>query len=316
MTAHLPPVQQASTQGDLGFAYVFAKGDILAELAEKFDPMKTGLISVVGDLMGTGTDHVRITRYGAVGFAEVMATMISETAPIVATGWTSGFDVATIARHGIAKEESYQRQILQRDGINLDKLAQLIPDSVIKTIRRSTCTSALGIAGVISATGVAWDFNREMQLITAARETEGFRGPLVAWRHPEQISDLLASLRAETAYQFPANADIFNTLRDQDQVLDLFGVENHPSVDVRPAAGDHCGFAYMRGAAAMVTASTTPIAPVNPATAIVIPEFGLIIEFTGTPNQATARFDANCWFGTVFLDPTIFPSWRLLSIND
>lgn len=316
-TTVVAPGSFDQAQSDLGFAYVFAQEQIRQEINEKVEVL--GMMPLLGDLVGTGSDVVRLTRFGGVGFAEQMTAMTSETEGIIPTGWTTDFDTATIARYGLSKEETYQGTILNRaEGVNLDNLVALVPASVQKTLRVLMLTSATGITNVQGTTATAWTFDDEINLVTYFNEIEGFEGMVDTWRQPEQFSDLAASLRNEPAYQEPGVMSSIQGLKPNGAAFSFLGFENHASHDVQASGGDHIGAAFVRGAIGWVRASTMPLQGRvrDPSRAIFVPDLGLVIEWDSASNSATAKFVANAWFGTTLLDSSLFPQSRIRSIND
>ncbi len=318
MTTVNSPVSHAQTEGDLGKPYIFAQERIVLEIAERLNILGLGIVGLIGDLMGSGTDVLRIARIGGVGFAEAFQTMLGETDPIIATGFTSGYDEATIARHGLAKEETYQGRILvsPQTGVTLEMLVGLVPASFIKTVRQKVALSGAGISASTGSSTRAWTFDDELDLITAYNETEGFEGDLVSVRHPEQYTDLRKSLRNEPAYQTPEVMNALQAIRAGGAAFDYLGIRNHASHDITQAGGAHQGFSYVNGAMGWVRASTTPIQTANPQTTMYMPEIGLVIERSSTGKQAQARFDANLWIGVARADPSLFPQRRIVSIDD
>jgi len=317
MTTITPPATHAQLVTDLGFAYVFAEEAIRREIAERLDLLQLGVIPLVGDLAGSGSDTVRVTRIGAVGWAEAMATMGSETAAITATGFTTGFDVVTIARHGLSKEESYTAQILGREGMAmLEALKGLIPESWLKTFRQKVATAMAGFTGTVGNTGLAWTFDDELDLVAFFHETEGFEGEAVTIRHPEQYTDLRASIRNEPNFQFPEISQALQGLRPGGGAVDFLGFRNFASFDVTASGGDHQGGAFAPGAIGWAVASTAPVQVEDPDQAMVIPSIGLVCERKSTGNTATAQWDANAYFGVASADPTIAPQVRLISVDD
>lgn len=324
MSAILSPASFAQLQGDLGYSYVFAAEAIRMEITEQLNVLGLGLIQLEGDLVGTGSDTVRVTRYGGVGFAETFQTMASETDAIVPTGFTTGYDTLSIARHGLAKEETYQGRILGRAGsLTLPMLIDKVPASWLATMRAKMCVAGASISGATGDAAAAWSFDYELDLITSYQETEGFgqtgdpEAPtVVTVRHPEQYTDLRDALRDEPAFQFPGVVEALMGLKPGGGSFDFLGMRNFASWDVTTAGGAHQGFSYVPGALGWVVASTTPIEVENPEQAIYVPEFGLIIERKSAGKVAQSRFDANAFFGTGRLDPTLFPQRRIISIND
>ncbi len=319
MTVHTPPVAFSSIQGDLGFTHAFAPERIRLEIMERLNVLQLGLVELIMDLSGTGSDTGRVTRMGAVGWSEAFTAMASETEAIVATGFTTNFDEVSVGRFGLAKEETYQQRILTREeGVSLDALIEMIPASWLKTIRQQLATALAAITATSGTSGQAWTVDDELDAITALHETEGFdldRG-LVSVRHPEQFSDLRDSLRNEPALQTPEAMLALQGVRSAGGAFNFLGILNHASFDITTAGGDHQGGLYVPGAVGWVRASTAPVQVANPATAMFIPEFGIVIEKSGEAKQAESRYDANSWLGTGLLDPTLFPQRRLISVND
>jgi len=317
MTAHAAPIQFGSTQGDLGFAYVFAAQEILQELQEELDVLGLGLVTLYGDLSASGSDVVRITRMTGAGWAEAFQTMTSEVDPIIASGFTSNFDTLTIARHGLAKEETYQQAVLNREaGVSLAALKAKVPQSWLKTLRQKLTAAGAGITASTGNVALAWDFDDELDMLAAFHETEGFGGEIITMRHPEQFTDLRDAIRDEPSYQTPEVMNEIMGLKAGGGSFNFLGVKNFSSFDVQQASGGHQGFAYAPGGIGWVVASSAPIRTANPATTMYIPQFGMVIEDKSEGKTATGRYDANSWFGVGKLDPTIFPQRRLLSIDD
>lgn len=313
MTTHLAPVQFQSIQGDLGQSYVFGEEAIRQELVERLSFLP--FVPLVGDLVGRGSDTLRVTRYGGIGWAEAMTAMASETDPIVATGFTTGYDTGSIARYGLAKEESYQGRILTaEEALTLDELVKRVPNSWMKTLKVQACTAALSISGVVGTSGTKWTVDDEINLATNFNETEGYEGGAFTFRHPEQYTDFAESLRDEPALQTPG---IFEAIQSvNSEPFDFMGFKNHKSHDVQASGSDHIGFAIVPGAIGWLRASTAPLASGDNEAVMVVPEFGLIIEKERTGKQAKQRFDANAWLGMLLSDPTVFPQFRIRSVND
>jgi hypothetical protein len=316
MTAITPPATHSQLVTDLGYAYVFAEQEIRRELADMLNVLQLGVVPLVGDAAGTGSDTIRVTRLGGVGWAEAMATLGSETAPITPTGFTTGFDVVSIARHGLAKEESYTAQILGREpAAMLEGLKALIPESWLKTFRQKVATAGASFADTVGTTGTVWTFDDELDLVAYFNETEGFEGNAVTMRHPEQMTQLRESIRNEPNFQFPEITSALQSLRPGGTFVDFLGFRNFATHDVTNAGGDHQGFAFAPGAIGWAVASTLGVKVEDPEQALVIPEFGLVCEWKSTGNEATAQWDANAYFGVATADPSVAPQARIISLN-
>ena len=320
MATIISPASFAQTSVVTGTAFAFAEAQIRQELKEELSVLDGGIATLVGDLGGMGTDTLHITRFGGLGFAEQMVAMASETDAIVATGFTLEDDTITIARYGLAKEQTYQDQVLRgANSIGLENMIALAPKSWLATLRASVATVGSTFSANVGVSGTPWTYDDELDLVAAFSETEGFTGAMrpVSIRHPEQITDLLNSIRNEPGLQMPD----FQTSKlgldgRSSEAMEFLGIRTFRSFDVPTSGGDWIGCAFVPGAIAWAVASTIPITPDNPATTTWIPEFGIIIERKSTAETATARFVMNAWFGVGKLDPTLFPQFKLTSIND
>lgn len=318
-TTHVPPLSFSQAQTDLGYSYVFAAESIREEITERLDVLSLGIVDAIGDVISqSGTDTLRITRYGGLGFAETMQVMASETDPIVATGYTSDYDTITVARHGLAKNRTYQGMILDRpDAISLQDMIGKVPESWLATLRSKVCTQGAAFSASVGTSGSAWTFDDELEMIAYFRETEGYNGEAVyTMRHPEQYTDLLNSLRNEPGFQTSQVLEALQGLAGMGGAFDFLRVRNHASWDVNGSGGDHVGFAYVAGALIWCAPSTLPIEVQNPGQAIYVPEFGMVLERETKGNIATGRFDVNSWFGVSSLDPTLRPQTKLVSVDD
>lgn len=319
MTVIAPPATHAQLKGDLGFDYIFAAMAIKMELAEMLNVLGLGLVQLWAELQGTGSDTARITRLGGVGWAEAMVELAGEVDPIVKTGFTTGFDIVAIARHGLAKSESYQGNLLSREpAVRLQALKQLLPQSWLKTLRTKWAAVGATFASSVGTPGTPWTFTDELALVAQFHETEGFPGVAVTGRHPEQYTDLRASLRAEPNYQFPEATSSIQGLTGDGGSFDFLNFRNFASFDVEDSGGDHQGFAYVPGAIGWAVVRTEGIADAieDPDQAVIVPEFGMVCEWKSDGNIASSEFNANSWFGVAKADPSVAPQTRIVSVND
>ena len=74
------PILAADAEAPLGHSFAYLGNAVLQELAEQADLLSGPLFSFVGDVAGSGSDTVRLRRYGGIGAALGMTAMGSETA--------------------------------------------------------------------------------------------------------------------------------------------------------------------------------------------------------------------------------------------
>lgn len=321
-TTHVAPSSFTQSQTDLGYSYVFAEDDISEEITEKLNVLEMGLVSAVGEFAGSGSDTIRIERYGGIGYAERMTAMSGEDDPIVPTGHTTDVDTLTVARHGLAKSETWQAQILNRPGTpGLDLFVMKVVESWLSTLRYKMCVTGATISASVGTTGTAWTYDDEIELIQAFNETEGIEtlvDQIYSVRHPEQLSDLANSLRNEPGFQTPeAQAAIQGLKRSAEGFAEFLGLRNFRSHDVQASGGDHVGMAYVGGAIVWGAPSTAAVRlRERNGLLLNVADFGLVATEEIKGSTGTGRLDVNAWLGTALVDPSLRPQFKLLSVND
>lgn len=316
------PSSFAQNRGDLGFTYVFAGEAIEEQITERLDVFSMGLLRAYGGFTGSGSDTIRITRYAGLGFAERMTAMSSETDPIVATGFTTDYNSLTVARYGLAKEETFSSMIFGRaQGVDLELMQSKIPESYLSTVRHLMCTSGAAMASNVGTAGSAWTYDDELELRSSFAETEGFDPslmPVYSVRHPEQFTDLAHSLRNEPAFQ---GSDLLRQLlgmaREPGGAIDVLGMRSLASHDVVDDTSAWQGFAYVEGAIVVGAPSVAPLQRLqSDQVHVLLDDVGTVVSFSNEGSVATARFDVNSWVGTALLSPTLRPQFGIISVND
>ncbi len=323
-TTVISPATHAQAQADLGHAWVYAREEILALMAEELDVFGVGLVRGVGDLMGTGSDTLRLRYFDGVGAAEVFQPMASETEEIVPTGYSAGNDTVTIARYGLAKEETYQNAILSdpavSDKLALEALVPLLPASWVATVRDLWAAELATFSDSVGDAGLPWTVDHELELIAYFREIPGYsprrHGLPVTGRGVKQLTQLRNSLRNEPYLQASGNMlDGLLGLGGEDGGgFTFYGLRNVGSHAITVQGGDNVGGAYIPGAIAYCVAGTTPAPVQDPARSLFIPEYGMVVERRSSDLSATARVTANAWLGLAKRSASLFPQTKIRSI--
>lgn len=318
------PVTHAQTQGETGHSFVFARMAIMRKLTEMMSALDLGLATMYGDLAGRGSDTVRITHVDGIGYAESFTTLGGETDAVPMSGVILDHDEMSIARHGLGKEMSYQEQILNAgrpEAVDLEMLVGMVPESWLRTLMAKIAATGATITGVTGTSGAVWSVDNEIALRTAFKSTEGAGDyPILTLRHPTQFEQLRAGLRTESALLEAAAFQQFQAfgsgLGRPGAGLDNFlGFNNFESFRVTNDGTDFQGFAWNQGKIGWVVANTSPIRPANPAGAIYVPQYGLIIEQAGTTEQGKSSFVGQTFFGTGLLGDTVRYGRRIRSRN-
>lgn len=297
-----PPSSFAGTQGTVGFSYVYAEEMIRQALADTLDAMSLGVIPLVGDLVGSGSDVVRITDIGNVGWNRKMTSLANETDTVAPSSFLLGYETVTLGSFGLSHSETYKQQILNRQpGVTLDDLIAVFPQSWMATFRERVCVTGATISASVGATGTALSLDDWFDLATAFRTTLGARQP-VAMLDPTQYDQLLRSARNEPSMQSGGLMDFaeMQRLRLQQVHPDFagMGIGIAISDDIQQAGGAYQGFAFSQGGIGWARASTSPVVPANPQGAMYLPEFGALIEELTTGGAQTVRqYRATSWIG-------------------
>ena len=318
MTTINAPLTHGQLKGDLGFDFVYAEQEILEELQDRLSVMS--LLPLVGDVAGTGSDTLRITNMGNVGFSVRMDALATETSRITPKTITTGYSTVTTGQYGLAHSESYRAQNLGREpGVRLESLKAQVPNSFMATLRYLTCVEGSTFAGTaVGSTSQQLAVDDILDYATILRETlgSGVRGNPVAMLSPQQVTQLLNSAKAHPAYQ-NSIAD-FTSVQGLDfrQQIDNFlglGFNVLMTDDVQQSGGAYRGFGFSPGGIGWAVASSSNIVTANPA--MYIPQFGMLIEDL-TEGGATAEriYNARAEFGVAKGDGTMHVQTPILSV--
>ena len=313
-----PPIQHADSEAVLGQSFSYLGSLVLQQLTERFDTLTSPMATFLGDLAGSGSDTLRIRNATGFGYAGSFTAMSSETQAITASSITANYDAFTVSRNGIAYESTFQRAALASDGINIDALAQSIPDAWASLLRSKVCTVGKAFATNKADATATLDVDDMVSLRSGFEESAGFslqvHGAPWVCLHPSQITNLRASIRSETSLQFP---EVFNATQSVQSAagfrfrfmdMDIYG-----SGDVSLDGGDYYGFSSIRGGIGFVVASTANIPVPTGADAARVPEFGLLITRSANGAQAYNRVDANAWLGVAAASATVAPQFLMRS---
>lgn len=319
-----PPTTFAGTKALVGYDYVYAEEMIRQALADRLDLMGLGVVPLVGELTGSGSDTLRIVDIGNVGWNKKMASQANETDTVAPSPFTLGYETITLGQFALSHSETYKSQILGRqEGISLDDLIAMLPQSWLATFRERVCVAGAGIAGSVGATGTTLSMDDWFDLATAFRTTLGAEMP-VAMLDPVPYDQLLRSARNEPSFQSGGISDFAAVQALQagpnGQVAQVhanfggMGISIATSDDIQQAGGAYQGFAFSRGGIGWGRANTSPIRAANPQGAMFVPEFGMFVEeLTEGAAQTKRQYRATAWFGVGLSSSRTHKLSRILS---
>ncbi len=292
MASISPPALASAVNNEVGFAYTFAQIAIQRRLEDALNVQAAGLVRLVGDAAGSGSDVIRVTNSGGIGYNLAMSALASETAAITPSPFDLGYSTVTIADYGLAFEESYKAQILGREpAAMLDALVQTMPERFLRTLRDLTATTVAGFSTSIGSSGTALTMDNALDLLAAFRENPGSGQPVVML-HPKQVSDLVDSIRSETTLSLSVSEfGGLQGLQGGAQTIRNFaglGFDISMSTSITDDATDYFGGAYSAGGVGYAVGSTAGVRA-RGIDAIRIPEFGTIVTFPRAPARTARR---------------------------
>jgi hypothetical protein len=312
-----PPALASAVNTEVGFAYTFAQIAIERRLQDALNVEAAGLVRLVGDAAGSGSDVIRVTNIGGIGYNLAMSALASETAAITPSPFDLGYSTVTIADYGLAFEESYKAQILGREpAAMLDALVQTMPESFLRTLRDLVATTVAGFSTSIGSSGTALTMDNLLDLLAAFRENPGAGLPMVML-HPKQVSDLVDSIRSETTLSLSVSEfGGLQGLQGGAQTIRNFaglGIDISMSTSITDDATDYFGGAYSMGGVGYAVGSTAGVRA-RGIDAIRIPEFGTIVTFpssSSTNGKETA--EARSFLGVAAGSSDVFVQRKVIS---
>lgn len=313
------PITQADTVGTFGKTFEFFGDALRQEMTERFNVLDTGLFGGVFNVAGSGSLTVRRRYHGGIGGALPMIAMASETEAISASSLTGNYDDLTVARYGLAFEQTWQREMVQSDGITLSQLAASIADSWIARLRVLTCTSGAAISSAAVATDADISLDDWATVVATLAETEGYTGQSVALLHPEQITELRAALRDEPGvYNDAAAFTPSQSLMPNAslQFADLWGIPVYQSFDITTSASRWNGFVCGRGAFAIGLGAPAGLPIPAGAEPVYMPDMGMVVTRGSNDRQAFSDVTANAWMGIGRVATTLVPQYGIRTRNN
>ena len=321
-----PPTSHAQTFGTLGFAYVFAQVAMLLELQDKLDVHGMGVVPLRGDLAGTGSDTIRVTDYGNVGWSLPMEALGSETDTVAPSPVDIGYETITIGQFGLSQSETYKQQILNREpAISLDRLKMQVPNSWLLTFRNRVALAGSGIAVAVGSATTTLSVDDHLDLATAYKTNMGNATPS-SMIDGTQFDQLSRSYRSEPAFtnsaaEFAAILGLktggpsgSDTVAQMHANYAGMGINLAITDSVVQSGGARQGFAFPPGGIGWAVANTSPIRPANTNGAIYLPEFGLFIEeLTEGGRQTIRTYRATAFFGVELGSTRVYTLRRFIS---
>jgi len=324
-TTQTAPFQHANLETDLGYAYVFSQAAMLLELQDRLNVLGLGVVPLMGDLASSGSDVLRVTDYGGMGWSLPMAALATETTAVTPSTAISGYESITCGTYGVSHSATYAAQGFARPeaaGLSLDALIQQVPASFLATFRANVATAGATIVPNVGAATTTLSVDDWLDLATTFSTALGSKRP-IALLHPTPFDELKRSFRNEPALQNSAQelaALMGVQTGDDGSVAQSFanflgmGIDVHITDAVTDTGGAYQSFAFSPGGIGWARCSTQPIKTANPGSTMYIPEFGLLIEELSEGGSTNTRqYKALAFFGVALGSARVYTHSRILS---
>lgn len=251
-----------TTYADLGDLRLSAmiENEVRAVLADMASIRQTGMLLFAGDVANIGSDSIRL-RYADWG-ANTPFASVADGADISATAITESTVDITVARSGL-RYDLTDLAVLSGLGADIDPFSiaskmAMSAEARMNAIIASTFASATNSVGTSGVDMSVDDFFDAMFQLQLANND----GDYLCVLHPQQLSDLQDSLRAESnnALAFnPATAEMMK-IKGQGYAGTLMGVDIFKSSYVQESAGNKIGAMMSRGGVAYAMGTPRPLA--------------------------------------------------------
>lgn len=281
--ATLPvPLTNATVQAQLGLPATLVPS-VLRQLADRLDVLAPGIVRLLVDMAGTGSNVGRVRYAGGFGFQAPLQALASDTdAPPDATP-VAGYTTVTLAPYGLGMSESFMQRILADASavgeMSIESFMAQVPDSFARTSRDATCTIGAAFGTRLGSSSVSMSVDLALALVAARESVDGATDQMLApaMLHPTQMSQLRASARSEPAFQ--AEVAAFENSQTGNRRMRIAGIDYLATSSVSTSGGAYKGFVFGEGGVGYGVAGATPnnLPIPSGADAVYLPQFGLVI---------------------------------------
>lgn len=274
---------------------------ILEKLTDKASLVNHPYIMNFGNLNGSGSSALQVPVVGLGGYNAMAA--VADGSAASNTAITSAAATITIARQALVRQISDLAQLTANGPMNVtvEALAEDMVAAFNKRVTAMLCGLSSGFSTSVGTTGanmsVATFYDAIFALQLVANDS------FMAIMHPQQINDLISSLRSETGPgQYLAATQEQVQAKGPGYRGTLFGVELFGSTQVPTAnsGADYLGYMFSKGAVGYATGSA---APVRGAADVVLPAgTPIVVEVSRSPEAGLSTITGSAFVGVAELD--------------
>lgn len=274
---------------------------ILEKLTDKASLVNHPYIMNFGNLNGSGSSALQVPVVGLGGYNAMAA--VADGSAASNTAITSAAATITIARQALVRQISDLAQLTANGPMNVtvEALAEDMVAAFNKRVTAMLCGLSSGFSTSVGSTGVNMSVSTFYDAIFALQLVAN--DSFMAIMHPQQINDLISSLRSETGPgQYLAATQEQVQAKGPGYRGTLFGVELFGStlVPTANAGADYLGYMFSKGAVGYATGSA---APVRGAADVVLPAgTPIVVEVSRSPEAGLSTITGSAFVGVAELD--------------
>lgn len=274
---------------------------ILEKLTDKASLVNHPYIMNFGNLNGSGSSALQVPVVGLGGYNAMAA--VADGSAASNTAITSAAATITIARQALVRQISDLAQLTANGPMNVtvEALAEDMVAAFNKRVTAMLCGLSSGFSTSVGSTGVNMSVSTFYDAIFALQLVAN--DSFMAIMHPQQINDLISSLRSETGPgQYLAATQEQVQAKGPGYRGTLFGVELFGSTQVPTAnaGADYLGYMFSKGAVGYATGSA---APVRGAADVVLPAgTPIVVEVSRSPEAGLSTITGSAFVGVAELD--------------
>ena len=247
---------------------------------------------------GSAAVQVPVVSWGADSM-----TAVAENASVSNTALTTTNVTITVARQALRRQVSDLAQ-LTATGIPLDvTVDNLAADMVAAYLKRAStmlCALSSGFSTSVGSTGVDLSVSTFYSGMFAL-QLQSANGPFTAILHPQQLNDLMSSLRSESGpgQYISANQELL-LAKGQGFAGTLYGVDIFKSsfVPTANAGADYLGMMIAPGAIGIATATAAPVV----GSTTIIPQSPVVVELERDASNGSTVIVGSAFVGVGEID--------------
>jgi hypothetical protein len=276
---------------------------ILEKLTDKASLVNHPYILAFQNMNNSGSSALQVPVMGLGGYNAMAA--VADGVAASNTALTTGSATITIARQALVRQitdlANLTNSVPGGMGVGIDGLAEDMVGAYNKRVTAMLCGLSTSFSQYVGSTGVNLSVSTLYDGIFALQLTAN--DSFMAILHPQQINDLMSSLRSEAGPgQYLAATGEQVNAKGPGYRGSLFGVELFGSTQVitTNAGADFAGLMFSRGAIGYATGSA---APVRGAGEIILPAgTPIVVELSRSAEAGLSTIVGSAFVGVAELD--------------